>query len=56
MSSQSPSADRVSLGPFLALLAALLLSGGIHAAPPAISFEETSLTIDAKSGLFQFRV
>jgi hypothetical protein len=56
MISQSPSAVRTPLGPLLAVLAAFLLAGGINAAAPAVSFEETSLTIDAKSGRFAFQV
>jgi uncharacterized protein len=56
MISQSPSADRFPLGSLLAFLAAFLLAGGIDAAPPPVSFEETSLIIDAKSGRFEFQV
>jgi uncharacterized protein len=56
MISQSSSAVRSLLGPLLAVLAAFLLVGGINAAAPSVSFEETPLTIDAKSGRFEFQV
>jgi uncharacterized membrane protein (UPF0127 family) len=56
MISQSLSTDRSLLGALLVVLAAFLLAGGINAAAPSVSFEETSLTIDAKSGRFEFQV
>lgn len=55
MISQSPSADRHLLGPLLAIFAAVLLVGRVDAAA-AISFEESPLVIDAKSGQFEFQV
>jgi uncharacterized protein len=55
MINRFPFAERVLLGPLLAILAALLLIEAVHAAG-SITFEEAPLTIDAKSGQFEFQV
>jgi uncharacterized protein len=55
MISRFPSAERVLLGPLLAILVAVLLIEAVHAAG-SVSFEEAPLTIDAKSGQFEFQV
>ena len=55
MLTRSPSIDRPLLAPLLAILAALLAFSAIDAAG-SVSFEETPLLIDARSGRFEFQV